>query len=48
MMNINEGDLADIVFTKREMIKAIQKLKENSGPGSDEIPAIFLSKHVIQ
>ena len=44
MMNINEGDLTDIIFTEREMIKAIQKLKENSGPGPDEIPAIFLSK----
>ena len=44
MMNINEGDLTDIIFTEREMIKAIDKLKENSGPGLDEIPAIFMSK----
>ena len=44
IMNITEGDLIDIIFTESDMIKAIEKLKENSGPGPDEIPAIFLKK----
>ena len=42
--NINEEDLTDIIFTEDDMIKAIEKLNENSGPGPDGIPAIFLIK----
>ena len=44
IMNINEEDLTDITFTEEDMIKAIEKLNENSGPGPDGIPAIFLIK----
>ena len=44
IMNINEGDLSDITFTEKDMLDAIGKLKENSGPGPDEIPAVFLKK----
>ena len=44
IMNINEEDLTDITFTEEDMVKAIEKLNENSGPGPDGIPAIFLIK----
>ena len=48
---INEDDLIDIVFTDNDLLKAIEKLKENSGPGPDEIPALFLintNKEIIK
>ena len=51
IMNINENDLADIMFTENDFFKAIEKLKENSGPGPDEIPALFLintSKEIVK
>ncbi|CAL4084962.1 unnamed protein product [Meganyctiphanes norvegica] len=44
IMNVSDEDLTDITFTENYMLKAIEKLKENSGPGPDEIPAIFLTK----
>ena len=44
MLNNNEEDLTDIIFNEDDIIKAIEKLKENSGPGPDNIPPIFLIK----
>ena len=44
MMKLNDNDLADIIFNEDDIEKAIEKLKENSGPGPDDIPAIFLIK----
>ena len=44
IMNTNEEDLTDIVVCENDITKAIDKLNENSGPGPDEIPAIFLVK----
>ena len=43
-MNNTDEDLTDIAFNKEDILKAIEKLKENSGPGPDEIPPIFLIK----
>ena len=39
---INDDDLSDIIFDEGDLNKAIGKLRENSGPGPDDIPAIFL------
>ena len=44
IMNTNEEDLTDLVVCENDISKAIEKLNENSGPGPDEIPAIFLVK----
>ena len=42
MMQIGENDLEDIVFNEDDIEKAMEKLKESSGPGPDDIPANFL------
>ena len=44
MMKTSDEDLTDIIFNENDMVKAIDKLKENSGPGPDDIPAIILKK----
>ena len=43
-VNTSDEDLNDIVFSENDMLQAIGKLKESSGPGPDGIPAIFLTK----
>ena len=44
----NEEDLANIIFDENDIVDAISKLKENSSPGPDEIPAIFMLKTRIE
>merc|ERR1712236_145904 len=40
----NEDDLNDINIEIQDIIDAIDKLEENSAPGPDGVPAIFLKK----
>ena len=40
-MQINGYDLSDIILNEDDIENANGKLKKNSGPGPDEIPAIF-------
>ena len=42
IMNTNEEDLINIIFKESDLEDAINILKENSAPGPDEIPAIFM------
>merc|ERR1712239_43374 len=42
--DINEGDLSDIEFDRKNVEEAIDDLDENSSAGPDGIPAIFLKK----
>ena len=44
IMNTNEEDLTNIVFKESNIVDAIKRLKENSAPGPDEIPSIFMIK----
>ena len=42
--NEEPDDLNDIEITKKEIIKAIDDLEENSAAGPDGVPAILLRK----
>ena len=44
-MTENEDDLNDINIEIQDIIDAIDKLEENSAPGPDGVPAIFLKKN---
>ena len=42
--DIREGDLVDIEVAESTIIESIKDLNENSSAGSDDVPAIFMTK----
>ena len=42
--DIREGDLVDIEVAESTIIESIKDLNENSSAGSDDVPAIFITK----